>query len=814
MSLAKNNIKAFDRIFKKTLPTDCRTRDYETKKLVQGMVKEIYRQSVDGWEKWFNSLSTMLVILDENEIIITCNNAFRKYIKKPKNEIRGISLSYILLQQEAENFKSDLGITRLCLNEHSQKIFTGDRWLKISADPLIKSRKKIKYVIVTLSDVTENINNIFRIESEKNKFQDLVSMANVAIASDDKDGKMIYFNSQFATMFGYTEDEIKNKKHSDLVHPDDLEMLNKIHSDRFKGNKAVSKYEFRGIKKDGSTIFVEISVSEILTRGNKVIGTRSFLRDITDKKLNEINLKERIKELQFLHKVADLSNRVNLSTDRFLKEIIKLLPKAFSMPQQTSAEINLQNKKYHSENYHHSEVNKTLSLKLRGKKVGFLKVCLAANGAPKFLDEEIDLLDTLAKQISEFIEKKHFQRVNKVQNKIANAVGITSNLGDFIKTIKKELNNIIDTTNFYIALYDKGNDWIHIPYYSDAYDDIVSFKAENTLTGHVIKEGKSLLLNSKNKDNIYKKGGIKIIGSESKVWLGVPLILKGKVIGAFVVQNYKNEAAYNEKDLELLEFISHQIANSIGRQKSIEAIEQARLKAEESDKLKTAFLNNLSHEVRTPLNAILGFSKILNKPELNNIKKERYINIIETSSNKLMDVIEDLILISEIHTNQVTILNESIILAELLYNIFHSYKGKFDAKSIDFSIDLNDDVNALIINSDKYKITDILKRLLNNALKFTDKGHVKLSGSLKEFEILFSVEDTGIGIEEELHEKIFTPFRQADLKPSRVFEGNGLGLSIAKGYAEKLGGKIWVKSKKNKGSIFYFTIPFSSTCQI
>ncbi len=222
----------------------------------------------------------------------------------------------------------------------------------------------------------------------------------------------------------------------------------------------------------------------------------------------------------------------------------------------------------------------------------------------------------------------------------------------------------------------------------------------------------------------------------------------------------------------------------------------------------------MSHEVRTPLNGILGFSKLLIKPDLNDQVKGKYINIIDTSSSQLMNIIEDLILISEIQTNQVTILDENIILAELLYNVFHSFKSKFEAKRIDFTMDLNDDVNALTINSDKYKITDILNRLLSNALKFTDNGHVRLSVSLNGLEILFSIEDTGIGIEEELKEKIFIPFRQADLEQSRVFEGNGLGLSIAKGYTEILGGKIWVKSTVKKGSIFYFTVPFNSTCQI
>lgn len=809
MSLPKNNLKAFDRIFKTTLPADSRTKDYETKKLVQGMVKEIYRQSVDSWEKWFNSLSTMLVVLDENEVIITCNNAFRKYIKKPKNKIRGSSFSHILLQKETKNLKSNLGITRLCLKEHSQKIFTGDRWLKISADPLIKSRKKIKYIIVTLSDITESINNIFRIESEKNKFQDLVSMANVAIASDDIEGKMTYFNTQFATMFGYTEEEIENKRHVDLVHPDDLEMLNKIHTDRFKGNKAASKYEFRGIKKDGSTIYVEISVSEILTRGDKVIGTRSFLRDVTDKKLNEINLKKRIKELQFLRKVADLSNMENLSTDRFLKEIIKLLPKAFSMPQQTSAEINFQNKKYYSENYHQTEVSRDLPLKLRGNKVGFLKVCLAAKGAPKFLDEEIDLLDTLAKQISEFIEKKYFQKVNKIQNKIANAVGITGNLGDLIKTIKKELNNIIDTTNFYIALYNKENDWIHIPYYSDSYDDIVSFKAQNTLTGYVIKEGKSILLNSKNREHIYKRGAVKIIGSESKVWLGVPLKIKNETIGVFVLQNYDDENAYNKKDLELIKFISNQIAHSLERQKSIEQLEKAKSRAEEVSKLKTTFLNNMSHEVRTPLNGIIGFSKLLNKKELSNEKKEKYVSIIEQNSNALIKIVDDLILISEIQTKQVQLIHEKVNVGEILMNVYNSFKSAFLDKNIHFSLDIEERIKRLITNTDKYRLTDIINRLVDNALKFTHAGTVKLHCALEDKKILISVYDTGIGIPKLLHEKIFLPFRQVEIGHNRNYGGNGLGLSIAKGFIEILGGKIWLTSSLGSGTTFYFNIPVS-----
>lgn len=235
----------------------------------------------------------------------------------------------------------------------------------------------------------------------------------------------------------------------------------------------------------------------------------------------------------------------------------------------------------------------------------------------------------------------------------------------------------------------------------------------------------------------------------------------------------------------------------------------AKEKAEESDRLKTAFLHNVSHEIRTPMNAIIGFSALLNEPDTTAEERHQFVDVIYQSGSQLLSIINDIVDIANIESGQVKLNIKEMNLNSSLRTLDEqfSYKEKSDLISINLETGLPDD-KAFIV-TDGTKLIQILSNLINNATKFTKQGRIDFGYNLKNGNLEFFVKDTGIGIPPEHHEKIFERFFQVDNLVSRKYSGTGLGLSICKAYVELLGGKIWVSSNPGKGTDFRFTIPYN-----
>ena len=235
----------------------------------------------------------------------------------------------------------------------------------------------------------------------------------------------------------------------------------------------------------------------------------------------------------------------------------------------------------------------------------------------------------------------------------------------------------------------------------------------------------------------------------------------------------------------------------------------AKEKAEESDRLKSAFLQNMSHEVRTPLNAISGFSKLMAKPNQKPEKVTFFSNLVTLNCDKLIGIITDVIEISQIQSKQVYAIPGEFDFITFIWSIVENSNKIAKEKSIDLNLEIKPDLKVFNITSDKEKLNRIVSHLIDNALKFTVEGSVTVKCNLQE-NIVVSVKDTGIGISEEMQQIIFEPFRQVETGICRNFGGNGLGLPIAKTYATLLGGSITLKSEYNAGSTFTLTIPADS----
>jgi len=265
-----------------------------------------------------------------------------------------------------------------------------------------------------------------------------------------------------------------------------------------------------------------------------------------------------------------------------------------------------------------------------------------------------------------------------------------------------------------------------------------------------------------------------------------------------------------ENEVDLVLFIMRDISE---RKRTIEELETAKEQAEESDLLKSAFLANMSHEIRTPMNSIIGFSNLLNQSELEEHLRELYVKRIISNSELLLTLISDIIDLAKIESGQLSIIYGRIRLSELIKDmgqyardeIFRLQKEKIEIVT---SLQMKD----LEIESDVIRIAQVLKNLINNAIKFTEHGKVEIACVKGESDnsVRFTIKDSGIGIASEHFEVIFNQFRQVDGSNTRKFGGTGLGLAICKNLVHMLGGRIWVESGPGQGACFHVEHPLKA----
>ena len=277
------------------------------------------------------------------------------------------------------------------------------------------------------------------------------------------------------------------------------------------------------------------------------------------------------------------------------------------------------------------------------------------------------------------------------------------------------------------------------------------------------------------------------------------------------------EVSLNRVDIHDQVFIMSSARDVTKRKKDEHTLVEALERAENADKLKTAFLANMSHEIRTPMNGILGFSQLIKNDKLPEKQRNEFIDIINSKGNQLLQIINDIIDISKIESNQIKLYYSDFSLNKMfdeLYNSFRTETSEVVKSNIDFVVKKELPDEAAFIRSDKTRIIQILYNLLSNAFKYSNEGRVELGYIVKNSEIEFYVKDTGIGIKEEDKDIIFDRFTQADGSMRRLYGGTGLGLSISKGLVNLLGGEIGVESNNGKGSRFYFTVPYKFVSKV
>jgi len=295
-----------------------------------------------------------------------------------------------------------------------------------------------------------------------------------------------------------------------------------------------------------------------------------------------------------------------------------------------------------------------------------------------------------------------------------------------------------------------------------------------------------------------------------KAMLAVTFGSQYKFNGTLALVNKKPLKEWDEEIIQFIQFIASMFENVYERKHAEDNLNEALKQAQASNNLKAAIINNLSHEIRTPLNSITGFSHLIANRELSHERRIELSKVIEQNSNRLLNVMGDLLDISQLDSETLEFKKSNFSLNNFISGSYYNYKSLFDSKpDVIFELDIDPNIQVKEVFADEHRLKQIVDSLLSNAYKFTDSGYVVLYCKESEKNIIIGISDTGIGIDSADFKKIFDRFWQANMSLTRIHGGSGLGLSIASALAKKMNYSISFQSKLNEGSDFQLVMPKS-----
>lgn len=402
------------------------------------------------------------------------------------------------------------------------------------------------------------------------------------------------------------------------------------------------------------------------------------------------------------------------------------------------------------------------------------------------------------KKVNKQLQEKNKQILdinNGLQNSNLELENQKRHMSEVYQESEKFYGMLVQSADDGISFYDKN---MNLKYSNSAFYSIVGLTRE----GYNVSDEK-LMIYPEDQDYLEKRKD----GLLNKGFYESELKLKHKN-GNWVNLSTRSVSVMDDNG-EVIGCLT--ISRDITRLKNVhEDLIKARIEAEASSRLKSSFLANISHEIRTPLNSVVGFSNLLLSENITKAVREEYIEQINHNSEKLLQIIGDIIDLSRLESSQIEITYEETSLSNIVNETIDEARQiiRRNEKSIILNVKSHFENNSDLIFTDRVWLKRILNHLMDNAIKFTLDGSIEFSYMIENDNVVFLIKDTGIGINKENLGRIFEEFRQEIDGHHRPFEGLGIGLTLAKEVVERMGGKIYVKSEKGIGSEFSFSIPY------
>lgn len=799
-----------------------------------------------------------------------------------------------------------------------------------SGAPIIDENDKIIGIVLIFRDQTIEKEKQRLITESEARLKRAESIAKAGNWEIDLTTGLIYGSEGAQKLYNLDNNVWELSEIQKIPLPDYREMLNNALINLIKKNEPYD-VEFKIKRSDGQILDIH-SIAEYDKEHNKVFGV---IKDITEEKLTEIRLKE---DEGLFRTISSLTSDYLFSTgiDKRGNLLHKWVGGAFEKLTGYSVDeyrkIGGWRTRLHPDDRQKDDIamqklfnNENVISEVRTIHKNGHIVWVRIYAKPVW-DFENNKLISIQGAVQDITERKRSQLIQSIQYNIAEAVTISKNTKELFAIVRKELSQLYDTKNFFVAFYDEKTEMLKADLDRDEKDEIGSWPAKNSLTGYLIKSKKTLLLSKPEILDLNLSGKINLVGTLPEIWLGSPLRIGDRVIGAMVVQSYHDPGAYDESSQKTFEVIANQLSSYIQRKrteeevsilaraiyqtplsiavtditgkivyvnpsfskstgyskeeiigqntrvlgskhhindfyknlwntildgrdwegeilnrnkkgelywehqiispvindegiathfvaikedvtekkKMIEEIIRAKEKAETSEKLKTEFLAQISHEIRTPINIMTSNVQLI-KDEVEGKIDEEFQEIfssISRASHRIIRTIDLILNMAELQTGAYQPVMKKINLdSEILQSLYLEYLHL--AKSKNLNLEYKCLTGESNIVADEYSATQIFANLIDNAIKYTETGAIEIILSKnKESEIEVDIKDTGIGMSNEFLEKLFEPFVQEERGYTRSFDGNGLGLALVKNYCEINSASIEVKSEKNIGSSF------------
>ena len=767
-------------------------------KMLHGVAKDItqqkaYHEQLVQSEERYKALSE-----NANHIILTHNfdgkityaNQFGlDFMNLPKEQVIGTDIKLLVqniedlekMQQRIKDFMS--GDFKVHQYELNITLPSGDKKiLEVIGSP-IKLNNKIDSVLLTAYDITEREKSRLELADSETKLKNIIENSTNLFYTHTVDNKITFVSPRVKEFLGYEPEEVM-ENWTDFITDNPINRKAFENTDKaIQTGQRQPTYEIEMQRKDGKKIIVEVREAPVVVNGEveSIVGS---LADITERKKSENKLRESEEKLRLAIDNSPLGITINDMEGNFVS------------------------------------VNKAYE-----KMVGYSKDELQGMKFfdlthPDYLPKNRELFDNMAtnKEPDFVIEKKYIHKNGKLidvrihagsikdeNGKPLFGMALTEDITERIKaeenilSISRRLQLSTESANIGIWEFDLKKNVLN---WDSRMFELYGITPDNFGSTYDAWQKGVHPDDRKRTDKETQDAiaGIKDFHTQFRV-----IWPNGQV-------RHVEAHAIVTRDQD------DKPKSMIGVNWDITAIKNteinlinAKLKAEESDRLKSAFLSNMSHEIRTPMNGILGFTSLLKEPQLTGDTRDKYIQIIEKSGNRMLNTINDIVDISKIEAGQVEVSKKELSVNKLLDEQFNFFIRETEAKGLELIYKpMVSDRDSQII-SDQHKLNSILTNLIKNAIKFTVSGSITFGYTIKSVEgkdvCEFYVKDTGIGIPANRLEAIFNRFEQADIEDTRVFEGSGLGLAISKSYVEMLGGTITVSSEEGNGSTFTFNIP-------
>ena len=774
------------------------------------------KESEYKFKSLFETSSDAIFIMNES-IFLDCNSKTSEIFGCEKDLIIGHSPAAFSPEFQPDGKKSQekaIEKTTMALKGESQFF----EWLHKKLDGTIFQAEislnrimiKGEYLLhAIVRDISERKKAENEIRESEKKYRSLMESLNEAVMFVDNDDRVKFVNKRFTELLGYNADEIIGKiAHQTLLEQKDYEVLKQVNNQRTKGLS--SQYELEFIKKDGSKIEFLISGAPLLDNHGNIVGSIGTMTDISERKKIEQALIE--SEEKFRTIVQALNDSITIvnaegkvtyqslsATKTFGYELDEIVgenlmdyfhPDDIALAQKELTEV-------------FQAVNDGLQSLFRIKHKKGHYVYIEAVGINMLANKAINGIVFVSKDVSERIRTEKLLKYSEERYRITIEQtgqlvydldlpssqiiwsGAVEQLTGYSPIEVKDIN-----LSSWVNMLHPEDQVISLALLNEAVAKLEHFNAEyriKTKSGdYKFVEDNGIVLPDENGKPIRMLGSMKDISDRKKA--EYTLKLKSNEIET---QNEEYQQL-NEELLQTNEFLI-----------------QAKRRAEESDRLKTAFLTNISHEIRTPMNGILGFAELLKMPGLSDQKNEEFVNLIEQSGLRMLNIINDIVDIAKIESGQIQFHYQQTQVNDLMMQLHAFFSPEAQKKGINLTYETGLPNNMSIIDIDQTKLHQVLTNLLKNSLKFTNSGSIHFGYFLSGKMLEFFVKDTGIGIYPEQKEAIFERFIQGSMSLTRNYEGAGLGLSISKSYVEKFGGKIWFESEVGKGTDFFFNLPYN-----